>query len=79
MLTIKNLAVYRKLHKLMAKCWTVTVKRQISSKVPKGFVVNNVVTQQNSAPNWPALRKQLETMGIKLGDGIWNLDYWEWK
>lgn len=76
---LKNLAVYRKLHTIMAKSWRVTAKRNINSKIPQGFVVNNVITQQDSAPNWPALRKQLESMGIKLGDGIWNLTNWEWK
>lgn len=62
----------------MAKSWTVTAKRNICSKVPQGFVVNNVITQQNSI-SWSALQKQLESMGIKIGDGCWNLTNWEWK
>ena len=75
---LKNLAVYRKLHTIMAKCWTVVAKNHINSQIPKGFVVTNVITQQNNI-SWPDLGKRLAEMGIKLGTSTFNSANWEWK
>jgi len=52
--------------------WTVKIKRGISGKVPAGYVVTNLVTQQR-AKSYPELRKRLEKEFGRL-DGGWEHD-----
>lgn len=68
--------MYRELHTIMAKCWTVTAKNFINPQIPKGFTVTNVITQGNSI-SWPDLTKRLAEMGIKTT--CLNSANWEWK
>lgn len=52
--------------------WTVRFKHQ-AGKIPAGYVVTNLVTQQRSK-SYPELRKRLEKEFGRL-DGGWENDY----
>lgn len=61
----------------MPKVWTVRAKLHICDRIPKGFTVYNLVTQQN-VHDYYALRTKLQEMGIPHIGGHEQDDSWEW-